>query len=141
MEFFEKFQILLYTKPYNVRVDVCSGSFGGKVIQSIELDVPGENVHTLTSAASLIRNVPYEKVQVNEKKKAAIEAKEKAKLSKQSTGLGLESGKKAGTKLSKGGKLVKEEEDEDDDAVTIVNGQKVKKKGKSIIEDDDDDEE
>jgi hypothetical protein len=49
VEFYEKFQIFLYTRPYNVRIDVCECGFTTKVISSVEVEVPGQHVYTLTS--------------------------------------------------------------------------------------------
>lgn len=134
VEFFEKFQIFLYTKPYNVRVDVCTAGIGSTVINSIDLDIPGENVHTLTSASSLIRNVDYKKVQ---KKTQSKKQKAKEVASKVDKGLVA-----TGKDQIKTGKKGQPAQDDQDDAVTIVNGEKPKIGGgtTNILGEDDDEE-
>ena len=69
VEFREKFQIFLYTKPYSVKLEICTG--GGlvtRVLDTIEVDIPGENVNTLTSAVSLIRTLDFKQVKVKKTK-------------------------------------------------------------------------
>ena len=64
IDFKELFQIFVYTKPYSISIEVCEGGLINHVIDTVEIDIPGELANSLTSAGTIIREVPYVKKRV-----------------------------------------------------------------------------
>ena len=128
VEFYEKFQIFLYTRPYNVRIDVCECGFTTKVISSVEVEVPGQHVYTLTSTQSLLKDVAFKEVQKIDPPKPAAKKttnKNTAKEEKKNRALSLKADEK--DKKLKDGEKADPKADESDDNVTVINGQASKK--------------
>lgn len=117
VEFQEKFQIFVYTKPYSVKLRVCTGGVFTEVISEIEVDTPGENVETLTSTVSFIRNLEYKKIKQSRRKKGKKANANKKKKNENEGALEIIDAKAEGN----------DEEEEDDDKVTnrddkMING-------------------
>lgn len=55
---FESFQIHVFTLPAEIQVEI---SFGGTVVDLIDLTVPGGHVKTLTSTSRLIKEYEFSK--------------------------------------------------------------------------------
>jgi len=56
----EKFLIHLYTKPNKIKFAICIKSFFSTlVIDSVEVEIPGENANTITSTSSIYREVEF----------------------------------------------------------------------------------
>lgn len=45
----QQYRLSLSTKPFSIRVEVCTGGFFSSVVGVIELDIPGDGAYTLTS--------------------------------------------------------------------------------------------
>ncbi|KRX04663.1 hypothetical protein PPERSA_04478 [Pseudocohnilembus persalinus] len=58
--FMEKFQILLYSKPSSIKLQVYKTKFiGSTLIDTVELEIPGEKMKTQTSSNRLLKNMEF----------------------------------------------------------------------------------
>lgn len=57
----EKLQIFLFTKPSSIKLEVVLGTFVGQTVDIINLDIPGELAHTITSSGTIFREKRFEK--------------------------------------------------------------------------------
>ena len=64
VEFKELFHIFVYTKPYSISIEICEGGLINHVLDRIEIDIPGEMANSLTSAGTIIREVPFTKKKI-----------------------------------------------------------------------------
>lgn len=64
--FLEKFQIYLFTKPGSIKFQIVMGTFRETTVDTIEIDIPGDTVNTLTSSSVIYREKEFaKKVAVN----------------------------------------------------------------------------
>ena len=59
VSFLEKFQIYLFRKPASIEFRIYMGTFRPVKVDSIKIDIPGENANTLTSSSTLYREVKF----------------------------------------------------------------------------------
>jgi len=59
----------LYTKPASIRFDVILGTLREHVVDSVYVDIPGDNANSLTSSSTIFREAAFEKKVVASKKK------------------------------------------------------------------------
>ena len=56
----EKFLIHLFTKPHKIKFVICIKYFlSTLIIDSVEVEIPGENANTITSTSSIFREVKF----------------------------------------------------------------------------------
>ena len=56
----EKFLIHLFTKPHKIKFVICIKSFlKTQIIDSVEVEIPGENAKTITSTSNIFREVSF----------------------------------------------------------------------------------
>lgn len=107
------------------------------MISSLEVEVPGQHVYTLTSTQSLLKDVPFKEVLKLEPPKPPPK-KEKVKTAKseekKNRALSLKGDEKDSKPKDGDKKDIKQ--DESDEAVTVLNGQ-VQKKGNDKKEEND----
>jgi hypothetical protein len=61
-DIFEIFHIHLFTMPSSIQIElVFSGLPSGKLIDILDLEVPGLHVKALTSSSALFREIPFSK--------------------------------------------------------------------------------
>lgn len=62
IDFLEKFQIYLFRKPATIEFQVYMGVLSPVKIDTIEIDIPGENANTLTSSSTIYREKSFAKL-------------------------------------------------------------------------------
>lgn len=109
LEFREKVSLLLYAQPYSIKMELCSAGFFTEVIDSIEIEVPGESAKTLTSTSSVIRDLEFRKIKPPKKV-----VKPKSKKEASAEALVAEDEEKKLLKDEDEEKVRQEDEDEED---------------------------
>ena len=62
IEIAEQFQVCLFTMPSSIQLEiVIGGLFKETLVDVINVEVPGSHVKALTSAATLIKEIPFSK--------------------------------------------------------------------------------
>jgi len=61
VNFLEKFQIYLFRKPATIEFRIYMGTFRSIQIDSVMIDIPGENANTLTSSSTIYREKSFAK--------------------------------------------------------------------------------
>ena len=72
IEIAEQFQVCLFTMPSSIQLElVVGGIFKEHLIDVLNIEVPGSHVKALTSAATLVKELPFSKRHFDEKKVTA----------------------------------------------------------------------
>ena len=114
INFLEKFQIFLYSRPSSIKLQLVVGFRRFITLQTIEVPIPGETVQTLTSSNAIYREITFCKKAKSEKKKE--KKKKKAKKSKKSLSI-----------AESEGELEEEKQQNKDDSANPLNSPKRKK--------------
>jgi coiled-coil and C2 domain-containing protein 2A len=80
VNFRELLNVFIFTKPYSIAVEICQSGFFDTVLDRIEISIPGEHAHSLTSASTIYRTIEYQKKNIRKlpKKTKKPKAKELA---------------------------------------------------------------
>ena len=71
LDIFEQFEIYVFTMPSSIQLElVVGGLFSEQLIDVITVEVPGSHVRALTSAATLIRDLPFSKNSFDQRRQA-----------------------------------------------------------------------
>lgn len=58
-EFKERFQVYVFTKPSTLKLQILHATLVPKVIDTIEIEIPGEKSHTITSAGYILKEAYF----------------------------------------------------------------------------------
>lgn len=62
IEIAEQFQVCVFTMPSSIQLEiVIGGVFKEHLVDVIDLEIPGSHVKALTSAATLVKEIPFSK--------------------------------------------------------------------------------
>ena len=71
IEIMEQFQVHVFTMPSSIQLEIVIGTaYGERLADVLDVEVPGKYVKALTSASSLVKELPFSKFAYDERKLA-----------------------------------------------------------------------
>lgn len=68
IEIGEQFQVCLFTMPSAIQLEIVIGTFKEHLADVVDVEVPGLYVKALTSASSLVKELPFSKFEYDKRK-------------------------------------------------------------------------